>query len=187
MFPEFRKRGSCLIGSKTVTLCRFRSPGQVHNRQPGPNEQSACSARAPKAYRSLEIFGLETIGTIGTAEPLEQASLRCVQSDGGPQSAGQTENSFRQSQTILWDLKHPSLPIGHFERLEQSVAVERLERAALIGERPNRVLRFAIYRSSHYSPTLSALDSNVKSKDVTLSTGAESIGVSPAERKSTRE
>src|SRR5205823_9873966 len=31
-----------------------------------------------------------------------------VQSDGGPQSAGQTENSFRQSQTILWDLKHRS-------------------------------------------------------------------------------
>jgi len=27
-----------------------------------------------------------------------------VQSDGGPQSAGQTENSFRQSQTILRDL-----------------------------------------------------------------------------------
>jgi hypothetical protein len=70
MFPEFRKRGSFgLIVSETVTLFRFRPPGQVHNHQPGLNEQSVCSARA-KVYRSFlragEIFGLETIGTIGT-------------------------------------------------------------------------------------------------------------------------
>jgi hypothetical protein len=31
-----------------------------------------------------------------------------------------------------------SLPIRRFERLEQSAAVERLERAAVIGERLNR-------------------------------------------------
>ena len=37
-----------------------------------------------------------------------------VQSDGGPQSAGQTENSFRQSQTILQDLKRYSLPKRHY-------------------------------------------------------------------------
>ena len=61
-------------------------------------------------------------------------------------------------------MKHHSLPIGRFERLEQSAAVERLERAAVIGERPNRIFRFAIYRSSHYSLTFSALDSNVKVK-----------------------
>ena len=138
--------------------------------------------------RVWQIIGVfpywKTIGTIGTAEtfgtellpverlePLEQASLRCVQSDGGPRSAGQTENSFRQSQTILRDLKHHSLRTRRFERLERSAAVEPFDRllepAAVIGERPNRIFRFAIYRSSHYSPTLSTLDSNVKSKDVT--------------------
>ena len=42
----------CQIGSETVTLSRFRSPVEVPNRQPGSNEQSACSARAPKGYRS---------------------------------------------------------------------------------------------------------------------------------------
>ena len=154
--PETWKFG--LIGSETVTLSRFRSPGQVHNPRPGPNEQSACLARASKVYRSVSVPGkrlelleqlerLEQPPLVERLEPLEQASLRCVQSDGGPQSAGQTENSFRQSQTILRDLKHHSLPIRRFERLERSAAVEPfdrlradLERAAVIGERPNRVL-----------------------------------------------
>jgi hypothetical protein len=49
-------------------MCLDQPP--VANRQPGPNEQRACSA-APRGYRSVflagEIFGLETIGTIGTA------------------------------------------------------------------------------------------------------------------------
>jgi hypothetical protein len=45
-----------------------------------------------------------------------------------------------KSQAILRDLKDHSfsLPIRRFERLEQSAAVERLERAAVIGERLNR-------------------------------------------------
>ena len=47
---------------------------------------------------------------------------------------------FRQSEMSLWDLKHHSLPIGRFERLEQSAVVERFERAAVIGERLNRSL-----------------------------------------------
>ena len=56
------------------------------------------------------------------------------------QSAGQTANSFGQSQMSLWNLKHHGLPIGRFERLEQSAVVERLERAAVIGERLNKSL-----------------------------------------------
>jgi len=47
------------------------------------------------------------------------------------------------------DLNHPSL----------------LKRYYFSWDRLNRVFRFAIYRSSHYSPILSALDSNVKSKE----------------------
>ena len=80
-----------------------------------------CSARA-LSERAVEIFGLDTLELlerlerleqaplVERLEPLEQASLRCVQSDGGLESAGQTENSFRQSQTILRDLKHYSFP-----------------------------------------------------------------------------
>jgi hypothetical protein len=97
-----------------------------------------------ECFRAGEIFRVEQLELLERLEPLEQASLRCVQSDGG-QSADQTENSFQQSQTILRDLKHHSLPIGRFERLERSPAVERLERAAVIGERPNRVFRFGIH------------------------------------------
>jgi hypothetical protein len=33
-----------------------------------------------------------------------------------------------------------TFPIGRFERLEQSAAIERLKPAAVIGERPNRAL-----------------------------------------------
>src|SRR5262249_34858649 len=72
-------------------------------------------------------------------EPLEQASLRCVQSDGGAirRSNGKF---FRTIPVSLWNLKHNGLPIGRFERLEQSAVVERLERAAVIGERLNKSL-----------------------------------------------
>jgi len=67
-------------------------------------------------------------------EPLEQPSLSSVPSDGGPQPAGQTENSSDNPRRFL------RFPIGRFERLEQSAVVERLERAAVIGERLNKSL-----------------------------------------------
>jgi hypothetical protein len=60
----------------------------------------------------------------------------------------QTENSFRQSQTILRDLKHHSLPKRHYSFWEWlNGALD---------------LRFTV---QHYSPTLSALDSHVKSRE----------------------
>jgi hypothetical protein len=54
--------------------------------------------------------------------------LLVCQSDGGPQSRGQTENSFRQSQTIRRDLKHHSLPKRHssFSEARTKVLVRRL-------------------------------------------------------------
>jgi hypothetical protein len=67
-------------------------------------------------YRSVFVLEISSaskqLELLERLELLEQASLRCVQSDGGLESAGQTENSFQQSQTILRDLKHHSLP--HF-------------------------------------------------------------------------
>src|SRR5262249_58428658 len=48
--------------------------------------------------------------------------------------AGQTENSSDNPRRFL------RFPIGRFERLEQSAVVERLERAAVIGERLNKSL-----------------------------------------------
>ncbi len=103
-----------------------------------------------ECFRAGEIFRVEQLELLERLEPLEQAPLvgvfkRLLSEWHGPQSSGQTENSFRQSQTILRDLKYPSSPIGRFERLERSAAVERLERAAVIGERPNRVFRFGIH------------------------------------------
>ena len=69
------------------------------------------------AYRRVSVLerssASKQLELLERLELLEQASLRCVQSDGGPRSAGQTENSFRQSQTILRDLKHHSLPKRH--------------------------------------------------------------------------
>ena len=65
--------------------------------------QTRPNAGSSDCCRAVEIFSLEQIGTIGTG-----FSYVCS-SDGGARSAGQTENSFRQSQTILRDLKHPSL------------------------------------------------------------------------------
>jgi hypothetical protein len=51
--PETWKCG--LIGSETATLFRFRAPDQVHHRPANPNEQSACSAPAPKGYPSVSV------------------------------------------------------------------------------------------------------------------------------------
>jgi hypothetical protein len=146
-----------MIGSETVTLFRFRPPDQVHHRQASPNEQRVCSTREPKSLSECSVLErssewnnwnywngwnvwnrflpverlerLEQAPLVEQLEPLEQASLRCVQSDRGPRSAGQTENSFRQSQTILRDLNHHSFPllIRQFDRLERSAAVKRLE------------------------------------------------------------
>jgi hypothetical protein len=145
----------------TVTLCRFRSPGQIHDRQPVQTNKAHARGRGhqkrlSECFRAGEIFGLETIGTARNHWNRLLLGVQAqrdfpVQSDGRPQSAGQTENSFRQSQTILRDLKHHSLPKRHYS----------------FWERLNRSFRFAIYRFSHYSPTLSALNSNIKSKGVT--------------------
>jgi hypothetical protein len=44
------------VGSEIVTLFRFRLPDQFHHRQTGSKEESACSARAPKAYRSVSVL-----------------------------------------------------------------------------------------------------------------------------------
>jgi hypothetical protein len=58
--PETWKFG--LIGSETVTLFRFRPPGQIRNRQASPNERSACSARAlSECLRAGEFLGVKTI------------------------------------------------------------------------------------------------------------------------------
>jgi hypothetical protein len=128
-----------LIGSETVTLFRFRPPDQVHHRQASPNERSACSAPAPNGYPNVSVLENDwnywndwnvwnRLLSWNGWNHWNRLLLRCVQSHGGPQSAGQTENSFRQSQTILQDLKHPSFhfSIRRFERLERSAAVERL-------------------------------------------------------------
>src|SRR5215472_3268979 len=82
----------------------------VHNRQPG----STSKARARRGHQ--KVIGItpcwrnlrppKQLELLERLEPFELASLMYVQSDGGTQSAGQTENSFRQSQTILRDLKH---------------------------------------------------------------------------------
>jgi hypothetical protein len=102
------------------------------------------------ASKQLELLErlkrLEQAPLVERLEPLEQTSLRCVQSDGRPQSAGQTETSFPQSQILR-------SPTGRFERLEQSTAVERLERAAVIGEPPNRVFRSKL-ATSYRSPSI---------------------------------
>ena len=84
------------------------------------------------ASKQLELLErlkrLEQAPLVERLELLEQASLTCVQSDSGPQPADQTENSLRQSQTILRDLKPYSLRIERFERLERSAAVEHVKR-----------------------------------------------------------
>jgi hypothetical protein len=69
----------------------------------------------PKQLELLErLKRLEQAPLVERLELLEQASLRCVQNDGGPQYAGQTENSLRQSQTIPRVLKRHSLPKRHY-------------------------------------------------------------------------
>jgi hypothetical protein len=54
--------------------------------------------RAGKRLELLkQLERLEQASLLEPLEPLEQPCLICVQSDGGFQSAGQTEYSFRQS------------------------------------------------------------------------------------------
>ena len=139
--PETWKFG--LIGSETVTLCRSRAPGQVPNRQPGPNEQSTCSAGAPKGYRSVSVLekfsASKQLELLERLEPLEQVSSEVCSKRWRASIRRSNGKFFPIIPDDSTEFEAYSLRIRRFERLERSAAVERLERAAVIGERPNRV------------------------------------------------
>src|SRR5262249_48944678 len=151
-FPEFRKHGSLVLWDQRPSRC-FGSGRPTRSTTPSGAERvlGAGVIGVSPCWRNLPPQNNWNFWN-GWSH-WNRFLLRCVQSDGGQRCARQTENSFRQSQTILRDLKHhscPTFPITRFERLERSAALERLEQL--------KSLNFLV--TGPDSPTLSASDSN---------------------------
>jgi putative addiction module component (TIGR02574 family) len=57
-------------------LLRFRSPGQVYNRQTWSKRAKRCSARAPKSYRIVSVLERSLVSKqLELLEPLERLEL----------------------------------------------------------------------------------------------------------------
>jgi hypothetical protein len=129
---------------------RDRHVVSVRAARPGPQPPAQPTSKhtlGANIKRLSECFSSwKTIGNSGTAERFGTSSSRGTAGTIGTALL----DVFKAMEGFDPQVKRKILsdntrrfyvpPIGRFERLEQSAAVERLERAVVIGERLNRAL-----------------------------------------------